>query len=242
MEYARTALAITFLAVALYSLARLTWFAAPRGTHSASRVLSDGRVSDITHALMGFAMAAMILSPDAVPALPGLLVFGALAVWLVAIMRHDGVMSRAGADAEGRHGGYHLHHLAGCVAMIYMFAAGHGGEPEAATSYSAATASTLTAHHELAPLTSISWLLGLYFLVAATSLGFRVAEPTGSVVRVRHHPLVPAATAPAGPGASYYPAPVPRPALTRALSSTAGLCAGEVVMSGGMAFMFFTTL
>ncbi|TDE00767.1 DUF5134 domain-containing protein [Jiangella asiatica] len=211
-------------------------------------------MAEISHTAMGLAMALMTAPfGDLVPAPLGVLVFGVLAAWFATILWHDGLMSRAGVTYRGRggassslsaggvgvstgvrvgqrrddHAGYNLHHLIGCVAMIVMFATGHGSGAVSTTG-----AETALGHHQLAPLTSLSWLFGLYFLVAATSLGFRVGEPA---VRTTYRMAVPA-----GPGLP--PAPAPRPAPSRLLWSSAGRCASEVALSGGMALIFFASL
>lgn len=264
IDLARTALSVALAAVALYCAGRV---AAWRLTHRGRSGFAGEPVADISHALMGAAMALMVapLDENPVPAPLGVLVFGVLAAWFATILWHDGLMSRAGdrasspdgwpgPDSAGRrrratpapgwsaagwpltsstdgvaareHGGYNLHHLAGCLAMIVMFATSH----EVAADTAAST------QHQVATAAGVHWLLGLYFLVAATSLGFRVGEPA---VRLSYRMAMPA-----GPGMPPAPASRPEPARggSRLMSSSAGRCASEVALSVGMALMFFASL
>lgn len=134
---------------------------------------------------------------------------------------------------EGGHSGYHLHHLVGCAAMVVMYLTGHGAlaahAVAAAASTEAGTGAAPAAvaldvhgaHAGLPALAALCWVLGLYFLVAATSLGFRVGERT------------PPEPPPARP---------PRPTTARVLTSQAGACATEVALSAGMAVLFFSAL
>lgn len=256
---ARVVAVVVFLAVAGYSAARFARSVTRRGPHTG--VLAAG-VPDLSHALMGLAMALMV-SPagPAVPAPLGIAAFTVLAAWFAVRLRHDGPLARAALPAQGAagrtgavqrrtdltqrdrrstgHGGYHLHQLVSCAAMVVMYLTGHGAlaaEAAAATTAAgvdaAATvaprgAATLDAHgafgaHATMPaLASLSWVFGLYFLVAATSLGFRVGEPA-------------ARPAPAGPS--------PRPGAARVLTSATGACAAEVALSAGMAVLFFSAL
>jgi hypothetical protein len=223
-------------------------------------------VPDLSHALMGVAMALMV-SPagPAVPEPLGIAAFTVLAAWFATRLRHDGMLSRAAlpavaaarhrltdlGDRDSRacgHGGYHLHHLAGCAAMVVMYLTGHGalaagtratGATATAAGVDAASTGTeagldahgaLGAHAALPPLAALCWVLGLYFLVAATSLGFRVGEST---VQLAHHTAHHAAdNAAATPNAS----------AARLLTSPAGACATEVALSAGMAVLFFSAL
>ncbi|WP_169792174.1 DUF5134 domain-containing protein [Jiangella muralis] len=142
-----------------------------------------------------------------------------------------------GDDPCSGHSGYHLHHLVGCVAMVVMYLTGHGtlaahAIAAAATTAEAGAAATGAApeavaldlhgaHAGLPALVALCWVFGLYFLVAATSLGFRVGERTS----------------PEPP-----PARPPRPTTARVLTSQAGACATEVALSAGMAVLFFSAL
>ncbi|WP_158602756.1 DUF5134 domain-containing protein, partial [Jiangella rhizosphaerae] len=177
-------------------------------------------VPDLSHALMGLAMALMV-SPagPSVPEPLGIATFAVLAAWFAARLRHDGVLSRAAlpglpGPAErasgavrlgdlGRrdrgtagHGGYHLHHLAGCAAMVVMYLTGPGPA-------GAGAPTALGTHGAVPPLAALCWVLGLYFLVAATSLGFRVGEPA---VQLNQHAAT-AATGRFSPAAGPAPAP-----------------------------------
>ncbi|WP_198664266.1 DUF5134 domain-containing protein [Jiangella endophytica] len=249
-------------------------------------------VPDLSHAVMGLAMALMVspAGPE-IPAPLGIAAFTVLAAWFAARLRHDGPLSRAALPtalrADGRgdacdcgptaaaeparpgdgelggdphtsdgarpgalprltdltsrdrhaagHGGYHLHHLVGCAAMVVMYLTGHGAlAADAIAATAAAGAETAAtgaaqdavaldvhgAHATMPALAALCWAFGLYFLVAATSLGFRVGE--SSVRRT------PAAPTPAGP------------ASARLLTSPAGACATEVALSAGMAVLFFS--
>lgn len=222
IELVRTALAVPFLAVTLYSAARLARPVTANRIQPAGTTKPTERVSDITHALMGLALAALVSGlGDVTPAVFWVLAFGALAIWFGTLLWWGGMMSRTSGD-----GGYNLHHLVGCIAMIYIFA-----------TRNVTVDVDGMGDHGLASLTSINWLFGLYFLVAATSLGFRVAEP---VIRVTSRPAIPA-----GAGIGIPPPPpaqVPRVVRTRMLSSSSGLCTIEVISSAGMAFIFFSSL
>src|SRR5690606_7690305 len=102
----------------------------------------------------------------------GAVAFGILAARFIVTLRHEGVTSRAGTDRHGGHHGYTLHHLIACAAMIYLFlTAPITGGP------GAFSADTPAVQPGATSLTGVNWLFGMYFLVAATSLGFRVAEP-----------------------------------------------------------------
>lgn len=147
-----------------------------------------------------------------------------------------GSSHRTGVGDSCGHSGYHLHHLVGCAAMVVMYLTGHGALAAnaiaAAASTEAGTAATGAAqeavaldvhgtHAGLPALAALCWVFGLYFLVAATSLGFRVGEGT------------PPEPQPARP---------PRPTTARVLTSQAGACATEVALSAGMAVLFFSAL
>lgn len=230
MELFRMSLAIAFTAVAVYSCVRLVWCAAPAGSRAARRVVPGEHMADVAHAVIGLAVVFLV-SPFAlkVPAAAGMLVFGALAAAFLAVIRGNGLASCSGTDRRGGRGGYNLHYVVACLAMVYLFAAGLLGHAQAPADPAAGQA--LAAPYGPASLTGISWLFGLYFLVAAASLGFRVAEP---VVRVTHRDAVPA-------GVGVYPgraATARMPAVVR-ISSSARLCAVEVVVNGGIAVMFF---
>jgi hypothetical protein len=239
IELLSTGLAVVFFAVALYSAARFAWSFSSKETQAARRVLPGEKLPDITHALMALAMGIMLFPQvNVIPPAFGILVFLFLAAGFVITLRRYGMTSYVGTDWDGhrsKHGGYNLHHLVACVAMAYMFAAGYSGMEGASTAADAfgpPITTSAAAHHSVASLTSVSWMFGLYFLVAATSLGFRVAEPT---VKVTHYAAVPAGIGP-------WAAPAPKPVPVRFFWSPAGLCATEVMMSGGMAFMFFRML
>lgn len=271
IEMARTVGAAAFLAVAGYSALRFTWTVTQRGRRPFRPGLTAAGVPDLSHALMGVAMALMV-SPagPAVPELAGIVAFTSLGAWFAARLRHGGLLSRAtgpGAlashrlgvlgERDGRpgHGGYHLHHLVGCAAMVLMYATGHGALSAGGTTASAAgagpapepaapVAATLEAHAAagahaaVAPLAALCWLFGLYFLVAATSLGFRVGE---SAVRVTHHATAPLTPSPL-PALTSPALPARAPAATRLLASPAGTCTSEVLLSAGMAVIFFSAL
>ncbi|SDU59889.1 DUF5134 domain-containing protein [Jiangella alkaliphila] len=265
IEMARVVAVVVFLAVAGYSAARFVWSVTRRGSRTG---ILAADVPDLSHALMGVAMALMV-SPagPAVPEPLGIAAFTLLAAWFATRLRHDGLLSRAAVpalatakhrladlgDRDGRargHGGYHLHHLAGCAAMVVMYLTGHGalaagalatGATATAAGVDAASTGTgtragldahgaLGAHDALPPLAALCWVLGLYFLVAATSLGFRVGEST---VQLAHHTAHQAGDeAGATPNAS----------AARLLTSPAGACATEVALSAGMAVLFFSAL
>lgn len=261
IEMARVVAVVVFLAVAGYSAARFAWSVTRRG----SRIgILAADVPDLSHALMGVAMALMV-SPagPAVPEPLGIAAFTVLAAWFATRLRHDGLLSRAAlpalatakhrladlGDRDGRargHGGYHLHHLAGCAAMVVMYLTGHGavaagalatGATATAAGVDAASTETgldahgaLGAHAALPPLAALCWVLGLYFLVAATSLGFRVGEST---VQLAHH-----AAHQTGDKA----VATPNASAARLLTSPAGACATEVALSAGMAVLFFSAL
>ncbi|PZF80655.1 DUF5134 domain-containing protein [Jiangella anatolica] len=295
IEMARAVAVVVFLAVAAYSAARFTW-SVTRG-----RSVAAG-VPDLSHAVMGVAMALMVIpAGSVVPAPLGIVVFAVLAAWFAVQLRGGGVLSRAGLPAGGccaagirplggperlaglgerdrptrapgpaAHGGYHLHHLVGCAAMIVMYLTGHGaiaaGDGAATSGVAAAdlgggvaasAAATADAafagaahgglggHAAGAPLAAVSWLFGLYFLVAATSLGFRVAESTsrpGAAPAQRFAASAFAVPAPAGLPAARADAARTAPAVARLLTSPAGACASEVALSAGMAVLFFSAL
>ncbi|TDD66911.1 DUF5134 domain-containing protein [Jiangella aurantiaca] len=271
IEMTRTVAVVVFLAVALYSAARFTWSVTRRSTRPR---ISAADVPDLSHALMGAAMALMV-SPagPAVPEPLGIAAFTALAAWFAARLRHDGVLSRAALPAltDGRHaagcctpsrlgglghrdgetaghGGYHLHHFVGCAAMVVMYLTGHRALSTASATTAALAGSgpapsdaaaldahgALGAHAALPPLAALCWLFGLYFLVAATSLGFRVGE---SAVQLTHHTA--SGFPPAAAAAASAAAPAP---AARLLTSPAGACALEVALSAGMAVVFFSGL
>nr|WP_281387189.1 DUF5134 domain-containing protein [Jiangella mangrovi] len=270
---ARTAAAVAFLAVAGYSALRFTWTVTRPGRPHSRTGRTTAGVPDLSHALMGVAMALMVgpAGPE-VPELLGIAVFVLLGAWFAARLRRDGLLgrtagpSRLGALAErdggSGHGGYHLHHLVGCAAMVLMYVTGHGalapGRPTASAAGSAGSTdagapgleaaaptgldaghAALGAHAAVPALAALCWLFGLYFLVAATSLGFRVGE---SAVRVTHHvtaPLTPSAHPTAHPRARTSSRSAP---VARLLASPAGTCASEVVLSAGMAVLFFSAL
>jgi hypothetical protein len=283
IEMARAAAAVAFLAVAGYSALRFAWSVTRRGRRPFRAGIAAADVPELSHVLMGVAMALMV-SPagPAVPEPLGIAAFAVLGAWFAARLRHDGVLSRAGRlgvlggrDGASGHGGYHLHHLAGCAAMVLMYATGHGALASSATTASAAGAGVVPsglepdlgataldapaaaaldahaagAHAAVPPLAAICWLFALYFLVAATSLGFRVGE---SAIRVTHHataPLPPSPplrsplhTPPRAPFAPAVPAAVTPSARVRLLASPAGTCASEVLLSAGMAVLFFSAL
>lgn len=278
IEIAHTFALAGFLVVAGYSAARFAWSVTRRGSRSGAFAAD---VPDLSHALMGAAMALMVspAGPD-VPAPLGVAAFAVLAAWFAARLHHDGVLSRAAlpaSAAEGpttqwrteardrlghltyrdprvpAHGGYHLHHLAGCAAMVAMYLTGHGALDTTGTAAAAAgvapaareapatldaaapldTHAALGGHGTVPLLAALCWAFGLYFLVAATSLGFRVGEST---VRLPHH----AAAVPRGALAAATPAAA-APAA-RLLTSPAGACATEVALSAGMAVLFFSAL
>jgi hypothetical protein len=266
----RTAAAVAFLAVAGYSALRFTWSVRRPGLRRSYIGITAAGVPDLSHALMGVAMALMVApAGPAVPGLLGIAVFAVVGAWFAAQLRHDGLLGRTAQQAAGGrlgvlgkrdarpgHSGYHLHHLVGCAAMVLMYATGHGalssGEPTAnaaadrpaptvleAPAALDATHAAAGVHAAVPPLVAVCWLFGLYFLVAATSLGFRVGEPA---VRVTHHaaaPLTPSPDSPADP--SPVPPVAARP-VARLLASPAGTCASEVVLSAGMAVLFFSAL
>lgn len=264
IEVARVVAVVVFLAVAVYSAARFAWSVTRRGPRTG---LLAADVPDLSHALMGVAMALMV-SPagEAVPPALGIAAFTVLAAWFGARLRHDGLLSRGALPAaalgaaprpgpagrsvpvsrltdlghrdhrdghEGGHSGYHLHHLVGCAAMVVMYLTGHGALAAHAVAAAATTEAGTGAapaavaldvhgaHAGLPALAALCWVLGLYFLVAATSLGFRVGERT------------PPEPPPARP---------PRPTTARVLTSQAGACATEVALSAGMAVLFFSAL
>ena len=271
IEMARAAAAVAFLAVAGYSALRFTWSVTRPGRRPRIGLTAAG-VPDLSHALMGVAMALMV-SPagPAVPGFLGIAVFAVVGAWFAAQLRHDGLLGRTAQPATGGrlsvlgnrddragHSGYHLHHLVGCAAMVLMYATGHGVTPagertasaaaggpapsglEAPSGFEApaaldATHAAAGVHAAVPPLVAVCWVFGLYFLVAATSLGFRVGEPA---VRVTHHG---AAQLTPSPSPAVLPSPAPRP-VARLLTSPAGTCASEVALSAGMAVLFFSAL
>lgn len=239
IELFRTALALVFAAVAVYSVMRLVSSFTTAGSRHPDVAASGIRASDAMHALSGVALAVLVLPlPDVgspLLGMAGVVVFGAVATRFATAVRHHGVTSCVAAERRGGHGGYHLHHLAGCAAMMYLWAGVHLVSGTGAGTTSFAADSGLGASGT-ASLTSLNWLFGLYFLVAATSLGFRVAEPA---VRITHHVALPAGDATQLPGARVAPVRTTRAGL---LTSPAGRCASEVITSGGMALVFFSAL
>ncbi len=255
IEMARVVAAVVFLAVAGYSAARFAWSVTRRG--GALGILAAD-VPDLSHALMGVAMALMV-SPagPAVPEPLGIAAFTALAAWFAARLRHDGLLSRAAlpalaaakhrladlGDRDGRargHGrlppapsgrlrrdGRHVPDRPRHAGSRRAGDRGHGdGRRRRRREHGCRTGldahGALGAHAALPPLAALCWVLGLYFLVATTSLGFRVGEST---VQLAHH-------AAATPNAS----------AARLLTSPAGACATEVALSAGMAVLFFSAL
>lgn len=224
------AMVITILvAAAAYSAGRLLVNVAPHSRLAPERTRA-GRTSDLMHVVTGCALAALLLPHGHTRSLilctAGAVAFGILAARFIVTLRHEGVTSRAGTDRHGGHHGYNLHHLIACAAMIYLFlTAPITGGP------GAFSADTPAVQPGTTSLTGVNWLFGMYFLVAATSLGFRVAEPA---VRVTHRLAVPV-----GVGGPIARPPAVRPA-TGLLTSRAGACVSEVAMSVGLAFAFLT--
>lgn len=182
------ALVIVSATVAVYCVARLgvtVWrrSAAPRGE----------RLCDTTHAAMGAGMAVMA-SPHAavIPGAAGIAVFGALGAGSAATLLADGAGARVGMDdgGDGGHGTYVFDLVVGCVAMIYMYVAGHGAEVAGAAGV--AVDGPAGAHvHDAAPVPLLGWLLASYFVVAVASGGFRPghhrgAEPVPRAPSFRH--------------------------------------------------------
>ena len=219
------------LVVAAYSAGRLlTNLATTRGEPFPGRT-RDRHTSDVMHVSTGCALALLLLPHGHTSSLilgaTGAVTFAALAVRFVVTLRHEGVTSRASADQHGGHSGYNLHHLIGCAAMTYLFAtAPITGGPGM---FSAGTATL--GQSGATSLTGLNWLFGMYFLVAATSLGFRVTEPA---VRVTQRMAVPV-----GAGGPIARSSVARP-TSELLTSRAGACVSEVALSVGMAFAFLT--
>lgn len=222
-ELFRIGLAVVFSLAAAYSVARFSMSAA-RKPRWHDVPMPGERASSATHALTGCCLAILVL-PGGPPGVPAFWWLGAAAFLVVAsrfatALRKHGVMSRAGAEGSA-HGGYNLHHLMGSVAMIYLCVT---------ASLFTTTSSTPAAPLETMHLTSVNWLLGLYFLVAATSLGFRVTEPP---VRVTYRVLAPAGA----PGIATFRATAQRNAPAQVLTAPIGMCATEVILSAGLALL-----
>ncbi|PSL06869.1 uncharacterized protein DUF5134 [Haloactinopolyspora alba] len=239
IELFRTALAVMFSTAAVYSLARLASTAVSRRLREQAGTAPGALTSDTMHALTGVSLAALV-SPHVpvdgpVYAALGIVAFALVAARFTGAIRQHGATSCAADDGRGRHGGYHLHHLVACAAMIYLWTGTQlaTGDVVGSTPF-AAGAGGLGAPRD-ASLAGLNLLFGLYFLVAATSLGFRVAEP---MIRITHRVAVPAGSL-TDTAARATPT---RTTRAERLTSPAGRCASEVTMSAGAAFVFLSAL
>jgi Domain of unknown function (DUF5134) len=131
-----------------------------------------GRGADLAGLLMAAGMAAMWSGSPVVGASTGAAAFTAMALVLSALWWHDGRGPVAPAT-----GGHVLHHVVACLAMVYMYAAGGPGPVAASHALGAASG------HHGGWWVFVSWLAGMYFLVAASSLGFRLGSPAPMPIR-----------------------------------------------------------
>lgn len=245
---------VVFSLVALYCVLRLAYSVCPR--RSRSPAVSGERACDLAHAVMAAAMALMFSSAAGLIApAGGVAVFALMGMWFAAKMVHDGAASRVGAS-QGRecgHSTYNFHLVAASVAMIFMYTSHQALGDDASTVHAGGVGAAVAgsdAHHSLPLAVIVGWLLALYFVVAAASLGFRVDDPepigAGSAPPPPPSPPSPPRftshrhTARHGP-ARHGPAPT-RARVGRWLVSPTWALGCEVIMSTGMALMLFAAL
>ena len=124
------------------------------------------RAADVAGLFMAAGMALMWSGSVVVGATTGTVAFTVMAVLLAVLWWRDGRVT-SGLTA-GRHV---LHHAVACLAMAYMYTAGESG-----------SATQLAAGHHGGGWLIVSWIAGVYFLVAASSLGFRLGSPAPPAV------------------------------------------------------------
>lgn len=252
---------VVFSLVALYCVLRLAYSVCPRRPRASA--MSGERACDVAHAVMAAAMALMFSSAAGLIApAGGVVVFALMGVWFAAKMVHDGAGSRVGAPRgrECGHSTYNFHLVAASVAMIFMYtshqALGDDSSAVHAGGVGAAAAGS-DAHHSLPLAVIVGWLLALYFVVAAASLGFRVDDPE-PIGAGPDPPTPPSPSSPSPPRftshrhaarhgttrhgtARHGPAPT-RARVGRWLVSPTWALGCEVIMSTGMALMLFAAL
>ncbi len=225
-ELFRVGLTVVFSIAAAYSAVRVSLSAARKAPWHGT-VMRDERASTVAHAFTGGCLAVIVFPADN-PGVNALWILGAATFAVIATrfataLRRHGAMSRAGIGGSA-HGGYNLHHLAVAVAMTYLCVT------TPVTTTNATGGQLALTSPEAAWLSSINWLLGLYFLVAATSLGFRITEPP---VRITRRAMAPAGA----PDFGTLRAPAHRIAPAEVLTTPIGLCTTEVILSAGLALV-----
>ncbi|HEY9409115.1 MAG TPA: DUF5134 domain-containing protein [Jiangellaceae bacterium] len=247
---------VVFSLVALYCVLRLAYSVCPR--RSRAPAMSGERACDVAHAVMAAAMALMFSSAAGLIApAGGVVVFALMGAWFAAKMLHHGAGSRVGASRgrECRHSTYNFHLVAASVAMIFMYTSHQALGDDTPTVHAGgvgAAAAGSDAHHSLPLAVIVGWLLALYFVVAAASLGFRVddPEPIGAGPTSPSPPSSPRFTShrhAARHGTTRHGTAGRGPAPTRArvgrwLVSPTWALGCEVIMSTGMALMLFAAL